>query len=255
MDVINCADRILSQLSLTPNFEVQERAIQFGELFRLARDAAMNAVPDCDVPRFLVEAFTELFAGFDMTPLAPGVQASIQPGDVDLDTPVELPPVDPIDWESSTEEEFLEDRNEDSLDISASSSGAGVAFGDPSVDMYYLDRQTHEPKSSVSPSPSLVSLKSFVMVDKKPEVVVPRVKVDIAPDETVEGAELGVQTAAKRPQGHKKPLFHVETSLGSERSDSAPVTVRRKKIKNKAGKAKQRRASEHSHSENTPAAE
>lgn len=85
----------LEPLSSHPNLEVQERAVEYLELMRLAAEAASGAVTGADhgefsePPLLLTQAIPALFSGAELNPVAPGAQRKVPvPEDLDLDTPI-----------------------------------------------------------------------------------------------------------------------------------------------------------------------
>lgn len=88
--------RFLEPLTTSPNLEVQERAVEFLELFRLAAEAivAQPAVDDeaeeqYDPPLLLTQAVPSLFSGQELNPVAPRAQRKVPlPPGLDLDEPI-----------------------------------------------------------------------------------------------------------------------------------------------------------------------
>jgi AP-3 complex subunit delta-1 len=85
----------LEPLSTHPSLEVQERAVEYLELMRLAQEAASGtAIGDArgdftDPPLLLTQAIPALFSGAELNPVAPGAQRKVPvPEDLDLDTPI-----------------------------------------------------------------------------------------------------------------------------------------------------------------------
>jgi AP-3 complex subunit delta-1 len=85
----------LEPLSTHPSLEVQERAVEYLELMRLAAEAASGTetVTDngefTDPPLLLTQAIPALFSGAELNPVAPGAQRKVPiPEDLDLDTPI-----------------------------------------------------------------------------------------------------------------------------------------------------------------------
>ncbi|KAF2134057.1 Adaptor protein complex AP-3 delta subunit [Dothidotthia symphoricarpi CBS 119687] len=85
----------LEPLSTHPNIEVQERAVEYLELMRLAAEAAsgtatgVNNGDFADPPLLLTQAIPALFSGAELNPVAPGAQRKVPiPEDLDLDTPI-----------------------------------------------------------------------------------------------------------------------------------------------------------------------
>lgn len=85
----------LEPLAMHPNLEVQERAVEYLELMRLASEAASGheAGPKdgdfVDPPLLLTQAIPSLFTGLELNPVAPGAQKKVPvPEELDLDTPI-----------------------------------------------------------------------------------------------------------------------------------------------------------------------
>jgi AP-3 complex subunit delta-1 len=84
----------LEPLSTHPSLEVQERAVEYLELMRLAAEAASGAPADtqgdfAEPPLLLTQAIPALFSGAELNPVAPGAQRKVPiPDDLDLDTPI-----------------------------------------------------------------------------------------------------------------------------------------------------------------------
>lgn len=88
--------RFLEPLTISPNLEVQERAVEFLELFRLASEAitAQPAMPEgaeeqYGPPLLLTQAVPSLFSGQELNPVAPRAQRKVPlPPGLDLDEPI-----------------------------------------------------------------------------------------------------------------------------------------------------------------------
>lgn len=85
----------LEPLSTHPSLEVQERAVEYLELMRLAAEAASGTAASADQSEFtdppllLTQAIPALFSGAELNPVAPGAQRKVPiPEDLDLDTPI-----------------------------------------------------------------------------------------------------------------------------------------------------------------------
>ena len=84
----------LEPLSTHPSLEVQERAVEYLELMRLAAEAASGVPTDTEgdftePPLLLTQAIPALFSGAELNPVAPGAQCKVPiPDDLDLDTPI-----------------------------------------------------------------------------------------------------------------------------------------------------------------------
>ncbi|OCK75912.1 AP-3 complex subunit delta [Lepidopterella palustris CBS 459.81] len=85
----------LEPLATHPSLEVQERAVEYLELMRLAAEAASGTATEnssedfVDPPLLLTQAIPALFTGLELNPVAPGAQRKVPlPKDLDLDTPI-----------------------------------------------------------------------------------------------------------------------------------------------------------------------
>jgi AP-3 complex subunit delta-1 len=85
----------LEPLSSHPSLEVQERAVEYLELMRLAQEAASGTATGIDngdftdPPLLLTQAIPALFSSAELNPVAPGAQRKVPiPDDLDLDTPI-----------------------------------------------------------------------------------------------------------------------------------------------------------------------
>jgi AP-3 complex subunit delta-1 len=85
----------LEPLSTHPSIEVQERAVEYLELMRLAAEAASGTATGTDngdftdPPLLLTQAIPALFSSAELNPVAPGAQRKVViPDDLDLDTPI-----------------------------------------------------------------------------------------------------------------------------------------------------------------------
>ena len=80
----------LEPLTTHPNLEVQERSVEFLELMRVTLQAvASHDVQNRDGPLLLTRAIPQLFAGFELNPVAPVAQKKVPlPSDLNLDTPI-----------------------------------------------------------------------------------------------------------------------------------------------------------------------
>ncbi|KAF2644381.1 Adaptor protein complex AP-3 delta subunit [Massarina eburnea CBS 473.64] len=85
----------LEPLSTHPSLEVQERAVEYLELMRLAAEAATGTATGSehgdftDPPLLLTQALPALFTAAELNPVARGAQHKVPvPEDLDLDTPI-----------------------------------------------------------------------------------------------------------------------------------------------------------------------
>lgn len=85
---------ILEPLTLHPNLEVQERAVEFTELLKLTAEAvsgqpASNEEFQQDPPLLLTQAIPSLFNGWELNSVALGAQQNVPlPAGLDLDEPI-----------------------------------------------------------------------------------------------------------------------------------------------------------------------
>lgn len=108
----------LESLTTHPNLEVQERAVEYLELLRLAAEAASahEASSDyghvVDPPLLFTEAIPALFSGVELNPVARDAQRKVPlPAGVDLDQPINvnlmsLLAVGELDLTTDTDDEF-----------------------------------------------------------------------------------------------------------------------------------------------------
>lgn len=90
--VINFLEQFVSHL----NIEIQERAVSFLELMRLAAEgvaghkvAAETLQSSAEPPLLLTQVIPSLFTGLELNPVAPGAQKKVlPPEDLDLDMPI-----------------------------------------------------------------------------------------------------------------------------------------------------------------------
>lgn len=77
------------KLSFHPNLDVQERAVEYLELFHLINEALSSDGAEDSPPLLLTSAIPELLSGFELNPVAPGAQKKISPPeDLDLAEPI-----------------------------------------------------------------------------------------------------------------------------------------------------------------------
>ncbi|RAL06292.1 putative AP-3 complex subunit delta [Aspergillus ibericus CBS 121593] len=71
--------RFLEALGAHPDLDVQERAIEFLEIMRLASDAARSTgVDSCDIPFLLSSVIPSLFDGLELNPVSVNAQRKVQ---------------------------------------------------------------------------------------------------------------------------------------------------------------------------------
>ncbi|KAF2259824.1 Adaptor protein complex AP-3 delta subunit [Lojkania enalia] len=87
----------LEPLSTHPSLEVQERAVEYLELMRLAAEAASGTATGAaydeftEPPLLLTQAIPALFSSAELNPVASSAQRKVPlPEDLDLDTPINL---------------------------------------------------------------------------------------------------------------------------------------------------------------------
>ena len=84
----------LEPLTVHPDLEVQERAVEYLELLKLCSEAASSQPVSedgeyCEPPLLLTQALPSLFSGIELNPVAPGAQRKVPPPtDIDLNTPI-----------------------------------------------------------------------------------------------------------------------------------------------------------------------
>ena len=80
----------LEPLSSHPSLEIQERAVEFLELMRIASQAIANEGQTNDeAPLLLTRAISELFSGSELKPVAPSAQRKVPlPHGLNLETPI-----------------------------------------------------------------------------------------------------------------------------------------------------------------------
>jgi AP-3 complex subunit delta len=86
----------LEPLAMHPDLEVQERAVEFAELLKLAAEASAGQDPSSDdiqqdAPLLLTQAIPSLFTGVELNSVAVGAQKNVPiPNGLDLDQPINL---------------------------------------------------------------------------------------------------------------------------------------------------------------------
>ncbi|TVY60684.1 AP-3 complex subunit delta [Lachnellula suecica] len=86
----------LEPLAMHPDLEVQERAVEFAELLKLAAEASAGQEPSFedmqqDAPLLLTQAIPSLFSGVELNSVAVGAQKNVPvPAGLDLDQPINL---------------------------------------------------------------------------------------------------------------------------------------------------------------------
>jgi AP-3 complex subunit delta-1 len=128
----------LEPLTTQHDLEVQELAVEYLELMRLASEAASSQPVSQDgeyaePPLLLTQAIPSLFSGFELNPVAPGAQSKIEvPEDLDLSTPIN-PNLNNILQEAEKDE--LEIEHDPFTDIYNRRPAAGVSsYSEPLYD-------------------------------------------------------------------------------------------------------------------------
>ncbi|KXL50600.1 hypothetical protein M433DRAFT_61298 [Acidomyces richmondensis BFW] len=87
----------LESLVLHPSLEVQERAVEYLDLIRLASEAARNQQTDTETgayaepPLLLTQAMPSLFTGMELKPVAPAALRQVPPAEgLDLNQPINV---------------------------------------------------------------------------------------------------------------------------------------------------------------------
>lgn len=85
----------LEPLTMHPNLDVQERAVEYLDLMRLASEAVSSHEPSSDgsdfvdPPLLITQAIPSLFSGVELNPVAVAALRKVpQPDDIDLDAPI-----------------------------------------------------------------------------------------------------------------------------------------------------------------------
>jgi AP-3 complex subunit delta-1 len=84
----------LEPLAMHPDLEVQERAVEFSELMKLAAEASQGQevsteIESQDAPLLLTQALPSLFSGMELNSVAVGAQKNVPiPPSLDLDQPI-----------------------------------------------------------------------------------------------------------------------------------------------------------------------
>lgn len=147
-------------LTLNPNLEVQERAVEFTELLKLTAEAASGQPASTDEesqdpPLLLTQAIPSLFNGGELKSVAAGAQFNVPvPDGLDLDEPIHsnlnhlLAKADVVTLDTDDSDEFEVYYHQRPAPTSVSSSapaitllaepeeGSGVSYQQPSEDSY-----------------------------------------------------------------------------------------------------------------------
>ncbi|KAF2185128.1 Adaptor protein complex AP-3 delta subunit [Zopfia rhizophila CBS 207.26] len=139
----------LEPLATHPSLEVQERAVEYLELMRLAAEAASGTGTGLpreefvDPPLLLTQAIPALFSGADLNPVAPGAQRKVPvPEDLDLDTPINP------NLHTLLQQAELEGFTEDEDDVYVAYTEPPISSTSPPISAAErLDAPTKEPAS------------------------------------------------------------------------------------------------------------
>ena len=109
---------VLEPLTMHPSLEVQERAVEYLDLVRLASEAVSAQQTEeesgshVEPPLLLTQAIPSLFPGTELKPVAPGALRKVpQPEDLDLDTPINEN-LDDLLQQAENETEFIKSNDD-----------------------------------------------------------------------------------------------------------------------------------------------
>lgn len=142
----------MEKLAAHPNLEVQERSVEYLELYRLLSEAISDAKTESgDAPLLLTSALPGLFIGMDLNPVAVGAQAKVPiPNDLDLETSIN-PNLVTILQESQIAD-AVEDQQDDSQKFYNEPESTPIYQTAPAAKM--LDEEEAEPLSYQAPEDS-----------------------------------------------------------------------------------------------------
>lgn len=124
----------IEPLGLHPDLEVQERAVEFTELMKLAAEAAagQDANGD-DAPLLLTQAIPSLFSGLDLHSIAMDAQRNVpMPADLDLDQPISSK-LNELLRQYETYAEEQNDVDEIELYYHSKPSTANISLNEPAI--------------------------------------------------------------------------------------------------------------------------
>ena len=183
----------LEPLATSPSLEVQERAVEFLELLRLATEAASGQVPQgedetfAEAPLLLTQAIPSLFSGLELNPVASGAQRKVPlDEELDLDAPI-----------NGQLQMLLQQAEYDSL------VGGDE---DESYDFYYKTPKTAAPQS-VSAADRLDSQAVGVISYQQS-----------APEEESVDPEVASRRRAERRERYRDDPFYIDSERASGRS-------------------------------------
>jgi AP-3 complex subunit delta-1 len=183
-------------LTLHPNLEVQERAVEFTELLKLTAEAASAQETSTemihqDTPLLLTQAIPSLFAGWDLKSVAASAQKNVPlPEGLDLDEPI--------------------NPNLNSLLASAESTSIPVDEADE-FDTYYYQRP---PATSVASEPAITRL-----ADERHDSVG---SYQRPTEESYLDADIVARRKVERQEKNRDDPFYIQET-GSLQRSSTPI--------------------------------
>ncbi|USW57475.1 Putative adaptor protein complex AP-3, delta subunit [Septoria linicola] len=180
----------LEPLSLHPNLEVQERAVEYLDLMRLASEAASNQSTDADSgysepPLLLTQAIPTLFSGMDLNPVAASALRNVpKPEELNLDEYI------------NSNLEYLLNQAEYDTDYEEASD---------EVYRYY-----HEKPSAVATSLSNYSRPAAELLEPGPERATSYQDSDVDVDR-----ESLLRKKAERRERYKDDPYYIDSERGS----------------------------------------
>lgn len=223
---------ILTGMSYSLNYEVQERACQFLELLKLAKSS-----PD-QQDALLQNGLSSLFQSSELGPIAPGSQKRLGiPDDLDLNTPIEVPALSLLPSELDSDE-VSSDVDDYEEDFGQNTSNGYDIPGDSPEDAARHEAERQLYNLSHLSKLSLSDNKSDNLEPKKKPI---KKKVLIASDETVEETiskptKTGSSKSHDRPRSTKLPREASPASASGSTNELPPVKVKHKKKKKKEPK-------------------
>ena len=124
----------IEPLGMHPDLEVQERAVEFTELMKLAAEAAAGQdVNGDDAPLLLTQAIPSLFSGLDLHSIAVDAQRNVpMPADLDLDQPISSK-LNELLRQYETYAEEQNDVDEIELYYHSKPSTANISLNEPAI--------------------------------------------------------------------------------------------------------------------------